>query len=119
MTIDNSASHKKTSYKGVIIFAIIALCAYGAWTKLRTDYCLIDASDAYENEWKAACKRTAKSESEGYANCVNDPNESTINCKSIWNPKRDASANCALPSTVADRIDSRLEKAKNFCVSYG
>jgi hypothetical protein len=119
MTTDNSSSQMKTSYKGVIIFAIIALVAYGAWTKLRTDDCLNNARDAYVNEWKASCKTTAKSEKEGYANCVNDPNESAIICKKIWNPKQDAGANCALPNTIADRINSRLEKAKNFCVSYG
>jgi len=121
MTKDDSSTfaHKKTSYKGVIAFAIIAVFVYGAWTKLRTDDCLNDARNSYESDWKAACKATAKSEKEGYANCVNDTNQSGINCKSIWNPKRDATANCALPTAIADRLESRLDKAKNFCVSYG
>lgn len=119
MTADNSSSQKKTSYKGVIIFAIIALFIYGAWTKARVDICLSDASDAYQQDWAAACKTTAKAEKEGYANCMADNNETASFCKSIWNPKPNASASCALPTKVADRIDSRLEKAKNFCVSYG
>jgi hypothetical protein len=68
--------------------------------------CLSDAREVYEKDWAAACKTTAKAEKEGYANCMN---ETPDICKSIWNPKRDASANCALPTKVADRIDSRLE----------
>src|SRR5579862_2805382 len=119
MTADNSSNLKKTSYKGVIIFAIVTLFIYGAWTKLRVDICLSDARDAYEQNWAAACKTTAKIEKEGYANCMSDPNETAGSCKSIWNPKRNASANCSLPSKAADRIDSRLEKAKDFCVRYG
>jgi len=119
MTKDNSSSHKKTNYKGVIVFAIIALFTYGAWTKARVDTCLNDARDAYEQDWAAACKITAKTEREGYADCINGPNETAGDCKRIWNPKRDASANCALPTKGAEYINSRLEKAKNFCVSYG
>jgi hypothetical protein len=119
MTKDNNSSDKKTSYKGIIIFAIITLFIYGAWTKLRVDDCLVDARNSYEHEWAASCKSTAKLEKEGYAKCVNDSNETASICKGIWNPKRDPSANCALPTKIADRIESRLEHAKNFCVRYG
>lgn len=119
MTADNSSSHKKTSYKGVIVFGIIALFIYEAWTKARVDNCLTDARAAYEQDWAAACKTTAKSEREAYANCMNIPGETASICRSVLNPKRDASANCALPAKSAEYIDSQLDKAKNFCVSYG
>jgi hypothetical protein len=71
MTADNSSSHKKTSYKGVIVFGIIALFLYGAWTKVRVDICISDAGEVYEKDWAAACKKTAKVMREGYADCVN------------------------------------------------
>lgn len=115
----NPSAHKKTSYKGVIIFAIIALFIYGAWTKARVDICLNDARDMYVQDWAAACKNTAKAMKEGYVDCINNPNETASDCKRIWNPKQDASKNCSLPNVVADRIDSRFEKTKNFCISYG
>lgn len=56
---------------------------------------------------------------DGYADCMNNTNGTTSACKRAWNPKRDTSANCTLPSIVADRIEFRLDKAKNFCASYG
>lgn len=119
MTKDNSSSHKKVSYKGVIVFAIIALFIYGAWTKIRVDICLSDARDEYNQNWSAACKTTAKTARESYADCMNDSNETAHICKSIWNPKRNSGANCELPTKTAEYINSQLEKDKTFCVSYG
>lgn len=118
MTTDNSSSHKKTSYKGVIIFSIVALSMYGVWTKVRVDLCLDSARDSYYQNWAAACKTTAKAGREGYADCMNDPHVTARDCKRIWN-QRDASARCALPMIIANQIDSRLNKDRSFCVSHG
>lgn len=119
MTKNNPSSDKKTNYTSVIFFAIITLFIYGAWTKARVDNCIADARYVYSKEWAAACKITAKIEKESYTNCISLPGATISICKSALNPKRDASANCALPAKIADRIELRLEKEKNFCVNYG
>ena len=117
--INNHSCTPTPSYKDVIVFAVLALFSYGAWTKLRVDNCLDNAREAYNQQWASKCELIAKNYKENYANCINSKAHTTQWCKSAWNPKRDSSAECALPADDAKYIQSTLENEKNFCIRYG
>ncbi|TAL60807.1 MAG: hypothetical protein EPN84_08975 [Legionella sp.] len=93
---DYEKKSRSISIGGAIVFAVIAFLAYGAWTKVRTDNCLQNATDLYLQEWASTCKQLAKADK-----------------------KRKSSSDCSLPRILANELGDRLQKEKNFCVSYG
>ncbi|GJH30235.1 hypothetical protein [Caballeronia novacaledonica] len=89
--------------------------------KLMYDACKADARSNYTADWANACKDIASMTSQGLRNCLADKNlggnaylgESY--CRRLY-PQGDASANCSLPVSRADRINKTFHDAQEKCL---
>lgn len=105
-------------YAATFLIAVFIFIGYKESKIDQVNSCLAGARKSYEENWAQACKTTAKIEKEGYAKCMKDQSMSASDCVKIWEPKRDATANCSLPIKNADHIDTQLDRDNNLCMRY-
>jgi hypothetical protein len=83
--------------------------------QMRYNRCLGKAEDVYNSAWASNCSSRGKEAQQKHDRCIADPRNDKELCDQHYQ-LLDASANCALPRTLASDLEASLNKERERCL---